>query len=333
MSHLNFGILGTADVVKRYTADAIRRSQHTQLAGIASRELSRAQVFAEKFDTKAFGSYEALLADPTINAVYIPLPIGLHEEWTLKALKAGKHVLCEKSLSGRYQQSKRMIEAAKENGLVLAENFMCEHHTQNIFVQNLLNKNEIGKIRSSSLSFGFPPKDPSNIRYKKSLDCGALNDTGAYCVNMAIYYLNRYPVSLWATLSNEDKQVDIAGSITLHFDDGSTANLNFGFDHDYRNEARFWGSAGSLAIDRCFSIPPDRKPNVKLIRNNEVKEFDLLPCNHFIAQLDRLAELVKSRETINLKKLTRQALLLEAVRISSAEQRIVKMDEFADWLL
>jgi NDP-hexose-3-ketoreductase len=332
VSPIKFGILGAADIANRYTADAIMNIKETSLYGVAARDFAKAQKMAEKFKVKAYSSYDDLINDGEIDAIYIPLPIGLHEKWAIKSLEAGKHVWCEKSLAGNFQQVKNIVEMAKKKKLVLVENFMCEHHSQNVFVKNKIKEGEIGKIHNSSFSFGFPPFDEGNLKYNKELDGGALNDAGAYCFDMMTYYLTSSPIAVWSQLSNHNKNVDVAGWANVLFDDGSVSNINFGFVHDYKNESRFWGETGSIVIDRCYSIPPDRKPSVTLTRNTISSLYDIGPCNHFHKQLEHFCDLVKSDQTESeMNKILRQAILMEATRISNREKRIVKLDEFSEW--
>jgi predicted dehydrogenase len=329
---LKFGILGAADIANRYTADAICKTEGTTLSGVASRDFSRAEIMANKFGVKAYKNYDDLISAKEIDAIYIPLPIGAHEAWAVKSLEAGKHVWCEKSLAGSLKQVGRVVAMARKNKLVLVENFMCEHHSQNLFIKEKIVNGEIGKIHSSSLSFGFPPFAEDNLKYNRELDGGALNDAGAYCLDMMSYYLPSSPRALWANFLNSDKSVDVGGSVNVLLENGTVSNLIFGFMHDYKNEASFWGESGAIFVDRCFSIPPERKPHVTLTRNTKTTTYDLAPCNHFQKQLENFCQLVKSGKTDSvLNKILRQAVLMEAARISSREKRIVQLDEFPEW--
>lgn len=329
MSHLNFGILGAADIAKRYMGDALNKCDKSKLIGVAARDFDRAKIMSEQFNIKAYESYEALILDQNINAVYIPLPIGLHSKWAKFALENNKHVLCEKSLSGTYADIVELVNLAKKKKLVLVENFMCEHHTQNKFLQAKILSGEIGSVHTSFLNFGFPPLKDTDLKYNKELSGGALNDAGAYCLKMMCYYLKKNPKSIWANFSKLNKEVDVRGNVNVLFEDDTVANLSFGFIHDYKNEALFWGEKGSLFIDRCFSIPPDRLPLVQLTKNTVTTKYDLEACNHFIKQIENFYQLTESNETEeNYNAILLQAKLMEASRLSNKEKRVVFLSEF-----
>lgn len=332
MSHLTFGILGAAKIADRYTIAAMLATEGVEVAGVAARDRARARALAEKFGIGVFDSYDDVIASPNVNAVYIPLPIGLHKEWAIKALEAGKHVLCEKSLTGRYEDCAEVIELARERGLALLENFMCETHPQSIYVRDAVAAGSIGRVWNASLSFGFPPFPADDLRNSAELEGGALNDAGAYCFDMAMFYLGKKPVSVFSVTSNHNFDVDIIGSSMIVFDDQSTANLTYGFSYDYRNEVRLWGESGQIDIDRAFSIPADRLPTVTITRNTVAEPVAIEAANQFETQIARFGSLVagEGREAA-LDRMHAHALLMHASRVSAAENRLIEMSEFAAW--
>jgi NDP-hexose-3-ketoreductase len=330
--HLRIGVLGAAKIAERNMLPAIVATSGVQLVAIASRDLERASALCRRFGGEARSTYDEVLNDASIDAVYVPLPIGLHREWVGAALEAGKHVLSEKSLAGWYGDARELIELARERSLVLFENFMCEAHPQSLAVRDLVASGWLGIINQLSLAFGFPPFPADDQRNSLALQGGALNDAGAYCVDMAQFYLNATPFAVVATADSEGAEVDQRGSATLFFDDGAVAQLAYGFGFDYRNEARIWGSHGQVDIDRAFSIPADREPAVTLVRNT-IRERIAVPAeDQFRRQLERFRDaVIRGLWAEELDRRQRHALVMEAIRRSAVDNRIVQLDEFDDW--
>lgn len=334
MPPLRFGILGAAKIADRYTIPAMQAVAGVDVVALAARDPLRAAALAEKHGLRAFPTYEDVLLSPEVDAVYLPLPISLHRQWALASLAAGKHVLCEKSLTGSLADAEEILAAARLSKTLVAENFMCERHPQNTFVRNRIAEGEIGELRNTALSFGFPAFARDDLRNSAALEGGALNDAGAYCLAMALFYSQAAPTEVWATSQRLDYEVDVVGAALVRFADDSTASISYGFGYDYRNEARFWGSTGQIDIDRPFSIPPDRMPDVRLTRNTEVSRYDLPAANHFELQVADFAERVRTgRRDDVLVKLRRQAVVMEATRKSSDENRVVRLAEFGAWPL
>lgn len=332
MSPVNFGILGAADIAKRYTGAALSAAHGSALAAIAARDVARAEDLAQRLGAQALGSYDEVIDDPSIDAVYIPLPIGLHAHWALRAIERGKHVLCEKSLAGSLDDALAIIGAAREAGVLVMENFMCTYHEQNLRVRELIRGGGIGRLAVAEFSFGFPPIAPDDLKYNAELQGGALNDAGAYCLKMARYHVPSTPEWVHAVWSSGTKEVDIQGAAMLGFTGGEVAHLAWGFDNDYRNESRFWGQSGQVEIDRSFSIPPDRRPAVTLVRNGQREDLDLEPMNHFTALIGDFVRRAESGETTDvLRELAVQAVMLEATRRSAHERRPVKFAELPGW--
>ncbi|MGU3644474.1 Gfo/Idh/MocA family protein [Microbacterium sp. C23T] len=325
---MRIGVLGAAKIADRSSVPAMQATDGLEVVGVAARSASRAAEFAARHDIRSYESYADVIDDSSVDAVYVPLPVGLHFEWSLAALRAGKHVLCEKSLAGSYTDCLTLIEEARARELVLFENFMCERHPQNQFIRDAIADGEIGEIRHASLSFGFPPFPRDDLRNSAELQGGALNDAGAYCLDMAAFYLGAQPSAVTATLSSADYDVDVIGAAFLEFDGGATAAASFGFLHDYRNEARFWGSAGQIDIDRAYSIPADRPPHVTITRNTASERVDLAAADQFALQMARFRDAVRdgdgNAELINRE---RHARTMEAARISAAEHRRVVVEE------
>lgn len=329
---MRFGILGAADIARRYTGEALATSEGSSLVAVAARDVARAQELADRFDAVALGSYDELVASPDVDAVYIPLPIGLHSTWAIKAIEAGKHVLCEKSLAGSLDDALAIIDAARANGVLVMENFMCTYHVQNTTVRDMIASGSIGSLSVAEFSFGFPPVAPDDLKYNRELQGGALNDAGAYCLKMARYHVPSAPEWVHAVASTGDKEVDIHGAAMLGFVGGEVGHLGWGFDNDYRNLSRFWGQSGQIDIDRSFSIPPDRAPSVTVTRNGAREALELPAMNHFTALIEDFVRRAESGDVEEpLRELQIQAVMLEATRRSAAERRPVRLAELPGW--
>src|SRR3954463_9264004 len=178
-----WGILSTARIAQRIIEGA-RLSQDAQIVAVGSRDLTRGQAYASEHGIpRVHGSYEALLADPEVDAVYIPLPNSLHVPWTIRALEAGKHVLCEKPLSRRPAEVEAAFAAAERAGRVLMEAFMWRFHPQTEALERLVRDGVPGRLRYVRAAFGFDLPDPANVRWLAGLEGGALMDVGCYCLS------------------------------------------------------------------------------------------------------------------------------------------------------
>jgi NDP-hexose-3-ketoreductase len=328
LSPLRFGILGAAKIADKYSVAAMHAVESVLPVAVGARDSSRGADFAARHSIEYRGSYADVVASPDLDAIYIPLPTSFHAEWAVAALRAGKHVLCEKSLSGNLASVMSVVELARERGLLVVENFMCEKHPQNQTVRALLEEGGLGQTRQSSLSFGFPAFPPEDQRNSAELQGGALNDAGAYCVDMASFYARATPRRISAVLDTLGTEVDQVGAAQLTFEGGQVAQLAWGFQHDYRNEARIWGTSGQIDIDRAFSIPPDRTPSVRITRNTASSQLELPAANHFEQQFDDFASRVASGSvTRALDAVEAQAVTMDAVRRSAAQQRTVDLTE------
>ncbi|MFE9674847.1 Gfo/Idh/MocA family protein [Streptomyces sp. NPDC006259] len=312
---LRMGVLGCADIAVRRILPALVEHPSVRLVALASRDGARAERLAARFGCAAVTGYQALLDRDDINAVYVPLPPGMHHEWVTKALTAGKHVLVEKPLSTTYAQSVELVSMAARLDLALTENFMFLHHSQHEAVRAMVG--EIGELRVFSSSFGVPPPDPSSFRHDARLGGGALLDVGVYPLRAAQLHLAGELDVLGACLRvDEATGVDVAGSALLSTATGVTAQLDFGFQHSYRSVYALWGSRGRLSVPRAFTPPREHRPVVRLEQQDRLTDVTL-PADHQVSNaLDAFASAVSS-DTVRAslgEALLRQALLVEQVR-------------------
>lgn len=287
MKPLKIGVLGCASIAERYVLPALQELAEYEIFGIASRNKEKANSFAETFNTTAYYSYESIVEDQDIDAVYIPLPNSLHYDWVKKSLLSNKHVLVEKSMACHYDEVVELNELAKSKGLALVENFQFKCHSQLAYIKDLISKGTLGDIRQVRSAFGFPPfPDSDNIRYDESLGGGALLDAGAYPLKISQLLLGDDLEIATASLTTpDDYNVDIWGSATLQQKSTKiTSQVAFGFDHYYQNAIEIWGTKGKLSTNRIFTAPPGFEPTLTL-ETAQGQETITLPSDHHFKKM------------------------------------------------
>ncbi len=301
MKKINIGVLGCANIADRFIIPTIKEMDEFNLIGIASRSKDKADIFAKEFDTKAFYSYESLLEDTSLDAVYIPLPNSLHYEWIKKSFQKNLHILIEKSLACEYEEVVELNNLAKEKGLVLIENFQFRFHSQLQYIKELVDSGEIGELRNIRASFGFPPfSDADNIRYKKELGGGALLDAGAYPLKISQIFLGDEISVQSASLDTpSDKEVDIWGSAYIkQNNENLSSQIAFGFDHFYQNSIELWGSKGKIYTNRIFTAAPSFEPIIEIETNDRKESIKLSSDNHFKNMLKYFYTQIITKENI-----------------------------------
>ncbi|WP_201787146.1 Gfo/Idh/MocA family protein [Actinoplanes sp. TFC3] len=266
LSPLRFGVLGVADIAVRRTLPALATIPgEAALVAVASRVLPRAVELADEHGVRAYGSYAALLADPAVDAVYLPLPAGLHGPWIERCLLAGKHVLAEKPLAVDHATTVRLLRLAAGRSLVLAENMTFPFHSQHAAVSRLVAQGRIGELCSLHASFCVPPRPDGDIRYQAALGGGSLLDQGVYPVRAALLHLGSgLRVDSAALRHDPVRDVDLGGTARLRGPGGVEARLEFGMDGEYRCHYELTGTRGSIRVERAFTTPPEMTPQVWL---------------------------------------------------------------------
>jgi predicted dehydrogenase len=254
---LRLGLLSTANINEKLVAGARQASDVVDVVAVASRSLDRASSQAAALGVpRALGSYEELLADPDVDAVYISLPNSMHVDWSIRALDAGKHVLCEKPLAQSVEPVERAFDAADAAGLVLAEAFMWRHHPQALRLVELLPRVGTLRVIRAHFSFGLSSLDPaSNIRLSGELEGGALMDVGCYCVSAARLVAGAEPIAVTGQQVTDEVDTRFVG--TLSFPGDVLAHFDCGVDSVDRSELEVVGSSGRLLLrDPFHSLEP-----------------------------------------------------------------------------
>ena len=252
MSRLRWGLLGTARI-NRLLIPAIRAGSRSELTTIASRALDRAQAYADEWKIpRALGSYEALVADPNVDIIYNPLPNSLHVDWTVKALDAGKHVLCEKPLALAVGDVDRIADTAKRTGRIAAEAFMYRHHPLTHAAEAIVKSGRLGRVRAYKGAFTFPLTREGDVRLDPALGGGSLWDVGCYPLSYSNLLAGAAPVEVFGWQQLSATKIDLEFSAMMRYADGVVAQFDSGFVGPFRAEMEVIGTDATLRIDRPF---------------------------------------------------------------------------------
>jgi predicted dehydrogenase len=293
--------------------------------------LEKAQQTAQEFGIpRAYGSYDDVLADPEIDAVYIPLPNDLHCEWTLRALHAGKHVLCDKPAALTLSDATQMSNAAEVSQRLLMEGFMWRHHPQHARVAALLATGEIGELRHFRGAFTYPSTpDPSNIRWQKEKGGGALLDVGVYPVNAARYFVGEEPISVsaYARWDNETG-VDTHTVALLEFPNGITVSVLGGFDQAFTTKYELIGTKGSITAERAFQVG-EVGVDLTIRVGDETRTEHFPHVDQYGEEIDHFSRLIQSHSDwlYPAEDGVSQAKVVEALCRSLAKERRVTLSE------
>ncbi len=286
---MQLGLLSTANINLEILAGAAE-SERVSVVAVASRDGERARAYAAEHGIgRAHGSYEALLGDPEVDAVYVSLPNGLHHEWTMHALAAGKHVLCEKPYSRRPADVVEAFDAAEAAGLVLMEAFMYRHHPQTDEIARIVRGGGLGRVVSSFARFTFPLTDLSNVRALPELDGGALMDVGCYCISGS-RLIGGEPVSVLAEQVTGTTGIDMGLYGTMRLDGDVVAQFDASFRAPQRQHLEVVGEEAVLIAEAPFRI--DWPGELRILRDGEVEVVDVPTVNSYRLELENLADAI-----------------------------------------
>ena len=288
---IKIGVLGCANIAQRSVIPALKNlSAKFELVGVASRSIDKAEAFAREFNCEAIAGYDKITNSSKIDALYIPLPTGLHKEWVNKALLAGKHVYAEKSMAANLDDAKKMVDHAKQKNLALMEGYMFQYHSQHKVVFDLIINGEIGGLRYFTSSFGFPPLANNNFRYDEILGGGALMDAAGYPVRATHFILGNDFEVKGSTLL----KTNIYGSAFLSNSKGMGAAISFGFENFYQCRYEIWGEKGKIIADRAFTPRFDYSPKIIIENQERTKVIKAKPDNHFERAFEEFYNIIQS---------------------------------------
>jgi D-xylose 1-dehydrogenase (NADP+, D-xylono-1,5-lactone-forming) len=254
-THVRWGVLSTAQVAQDELLPAYMKAINAAVTAIASSNIKVKEI-ASKFEIpKIYESYDKLLEDPDIDAVYIPLPNALHSHWVKKAAKKGKHVLCEKPAALTFKETKEMIETCRENGVMFMEGFMYHFHPQHQRVKEIIASGEIGNVKTMKATLSSYLKNQNgNIRMNGELGGGSLYDMGCYCIHAIRNILNSEPKRVFTSMQKDhDRQVDISVTGLLELNNGMTAIFDAAMDRTRTDYYEIIGTEGSIQLPRAFA--------------------------------------------------------------------------------
>jgi D-xylose 1-dehydrogenase (NADP+, D-xylono-1,5-lactone-forming) len=326
---VTWGLLSTARINDALLAGAAL-SDRVRVAAVASRDLARAEGYArERGIERAYGSYEALLADPEIEAVYIGLPNGLHVEWSIRALEAGKHVLCEKVLDKRADRVAEAFDTAERADRFLMEGFMYRHHPQTKRLSELVADGAIGELRLVRAAFSFSLTELGDVRMRPELDGGSVTDVGCYGIS-AIRLLAGEPESVTATEVLGSTGVDVRFAGTLALPGDVLGYFDCAFDLPYRSELEVVGSEGTVRVVDPFTIGSlgIGGSGIEVRRGDEVKVVRAGDENHYQLELDNLSDAIRgiADPLLGREDAVAQARAIEALYRAAEGGVVVELD-------
>jgi D-xylose 1-dehydrogenase (NADP+, D-xylono-1,5-lactone-forming) len=320
---VNWGILSTAHINRLFLAGA-REAENTTVLAVASRDQPRADAYAsENGIERAYGSYEALLADPDVEAVYISLPNSLHIPWTITALEAGKHVLCEKPLSRHKDEVERAFDVAEKQDRLLMEAFMYRHNPQTRLLSSLVEERAVGRVRIIRAAFGFVAHDPANVRLSSALDGGALMDVGCYCVSGA-RLIGGEPLRVAGEQAIGGDGVDVAFAGLIRFPNDSTAHFDAGLALVSQDLLEVVGDEGTIRLTDPWHC---RRPGIDVIRDETVERIEVEPANSYRLEAENMSAAIRCEAQLLLDRedTVNQAGTIEALYEAAGTGRTVTL--------
>ena len=289
---LNWGLLSTANI-NRALINPLTASKRTRLLAVASRSISTAEAYAREWKIpRAHGSYEALLADPEIDVIYNSLPNHLHAEWTIKALRAGKHVLCEKPLALTLAEVDAMTATSKETGKVLMEAFMYRHHPQTLKVKEIVESGKLGKLQFIRGSFTFTISREGDIRLKKETGGGSIWDVGCYPISYARMLVGAEPLEVfgWQVIGQGGSDESFIGQ--MRFPNDIHMQFDSGFKSPFRSHIEIVGTQGILNIPNPFK--PNRNEKIELQLGDEIEVIKVKGEELYLGEVDNMCDAILS---------------------------------------
>lgn len=292
---VRWGVLGAAKIAVERVIPAMQRGEWSEVVAVASRDSGRAQGVARRLGVaRAYGSYEELLADPEVEAVYNPLPNHLHVPWSIKAAEAGKHVLCEKPVAMNAGEARELLSARDRTGVLIQEAFMVRTHPQWLAVRDIVGSGQIGELRSVACVFSYFNRDPANIRNRAEMGGGALMDIGCYPINLSRFVYGDEPRRVFGHVERDPEWgTDRLVSAVLDFGGGS-ASFTCSTQLAAYQRMQFFATRGRVEVEVPFNAPNDRATRVLVAADGrEVEAREFPPCDQYTIQGDHFSRAVR----------------------------------------
>lgn len=329
-SPVAWGVLSTASIGIRKVIPAMQAAEHCDVVAIASRDDDRARRAADDLGIEhAHGSYDALLADPTVEAVYNPLPNHLHVPWSIRAAEAGKHVLCEKPIGLNADEARHLLQARDRTGVTMAEAFMIRAHPQWLDVRERVRRGDLGELRLVACQFSYFNDDPADIRNRKEMGGGALMDIGCYAVHVARWLFDTEPRRVMALVDRDPRfDTDILTSGILDFGDGR-ATFSCSTRLVPYQRVQILGTRGRVEVQIPFNAPPDRPCRIRIDDGSDpggagVREVSFETTDQYGAQGDAVSLAIRGTGTVPVP-------IEDAVANMAAIDALFRSEASGDW--
>ena len=326
---VTWGVLGVAAIAVKKVIPAMQKGEWSEIAAVASRELSKAKKAASQLGiSKAYGSYEELLADPEIEAIYNPLPNHLHVPWSIKAAEAGKHVLCEKPLSLTVREAKELLRVRDRCGVKIGEAFMVKTHPQWLRVRDLIGKGVVGKLRSIVGTFSYFNRDPQNVRNVAELGGGGLMDIGCYPITTSRWIFGEEPSRVCGMLEADPEfGTDRLSSVMMEFPSGHSVFTCSTQLVPYQR-MQFLGTEGRIDIKIPFNAPNDRPCEILIDSGKDVfgggiTTEEIPTCDQYTIQGDAFSKAIRegTEVPVSLEDAIANMAVIEAIFKSADTKR------------
>jgi len=337
MNKVRWGVLGAANIAVKKVIPAMQQSDWCEINALASRDIQKAQRFAGELGiAKAYGSYEELIADADIEAVYIPLPNHLHVPWTTKAAEAGKHVLCEKPIALNALEAKQLIAVRDHTGVTIEEAFMVRTHPQWARVRELIDSGRIGEVQSVAGHFSYNNPDPQNIRNLADIGGGGMMDIGCYLIFFSRLIFQDEPQRVVGVIKKDATQTDVLTSALLDFPSGQ-ASFTCGTRMVPFQRIQIVGSKGRIEVKIPVNAPPDQSCVILVDdgsdlfgRGEEAIRFEI--CDQYTIQGDLFARSIREnqRPAVSLEESVNNMAVIDAIFASARSGQWEKPERFAD---
>jgi predicted dehydrogenase len=289
---IRWGILSTANIGRKRVAPAIQTSRNGRVLAVASRDRDRARAYAEALDIpRYYGSYEELIADPEIDAIYNPLPNHMHAEWSIRCADAGKPVLCEKPLASDAAEARAFVDAMENRGVLLAEAFMYRYHPQTQRVKSMVDGGAIGNVEFIQASFTFQVRSETNIRLRADMAGGALMDVGCYCVNLMRFMTGEEPAAVSALARfGERTLVDEYLVGIMQFPSGVLGHFDCGLRTYGNHSYEIRGSKGRISVEQGFVMTPGADMTIRHWREDVYQAIVIDGADHYQIMVEEFAD-------------------------------------------
>lgn len=327
---MRFGILGYSHIAKKSAIPALMSSKNATLITIGSQRGAKTYLQEQKESNIIFATYEEVLSNPDVEAVYISLPNSLHETWAIKAAEAGKHVWCEKPIALSYESAKKITEAGRKNDVHIREGFTFLSHPQHQYIKKLIQRNEIGNISTFYGQFTFPMPDKGNIRLDKELGGGTYLDAAVYPIRASRFFFEVEPTSVFCHLTeNPTLGIDIKADIILSYPEGKVAHISSSFGSYFQSTYSLLGSEGTVRTDRAYAVPPTKPVTISLEKDDQTRVEVVPPANQFEIFINDFIQSAYSKKADELHRndILAQARIIDAGLRSHVKKKSIDLVE------